>query len=62
MRVLEDERALSGQRSEAAHFFEGDASHTARKRPLILRIEEAETPHATRLLNEKINSESPKSL
>jgi hypothetical protein len=49
--VSQKERALSGQRSEAAHFFEGDASHTARKRPLIFRIEEAEAPHATSFSN-----------
>ena len=55
MRVLEDGRALSRQRSEAVHLFEGDASHTARKRPLILCTEEAEGPHAKRRFNAEKN-------
>jgi hypothetical protein len=46
MRIFKNERALSGQTSETVPFFEGDVSHTVRKRPLILRIEEAEAPHA----------------
>jgi hypothetical protein len=44
--------ALSRQRSKAA-FFESDASHTARKRPLILRVEEADIHRAICFCNAK---------
>jgi hypothetical protein len=39
-------RTKVGDRS----FFEGDVSRTARKRPLILSIEDVEAPRATNLL------------
>jgi hypothetical protein len=53
MRIFKNERALSGQRSETALFFEGDVSHAARKYPLILSIEDAEAPRATNLVVKK---------
>ena len=40
-RLEKNERALLGQRSEVALFFEGDASHTAQTRPLGSRIEDS---------------------
>ena len=43
-----------GKRSEAAHFFEGDASHIAQARPLGLRVKETEVPKATSLFDNYI--------
>jgi hypothetical protein len=57
--MSEKKRALSGLGSEAA-VLKGVPRHTARTRPLILHIEEAEAPHATSFSNEflKKNRES----
>ncbi len=50
-----------GEKSEAAHFFEGDASHIAQARPLTLRIEETKPPYAIALQRtEKAHLKTPK--